>query len=63
MPIVVYQVKDIVTSHVSTLVPNYLVQELLIVEKDRTQVQMGQEGSPTPNSQTQGEDRKKRGEE
>lgn len=58
MPIVVYQRKDTVTSNVSTLVPNASVQAVLTVEKDGTQVHIGQEGSPA--SQIQGEEDKKK---
>ena len=52
----VYQVKDIVTSSVNTLVPNASVQALLIVDQNGTQVHIGQERSSVPISQIQGEE-------
>lgn len=55
MPIVVYQVKGIVTLGVNTLELNALMQVVLRIKMDGTQVHIGQEVNPTHISEKQGE--------
>ena len=54
MPMLIYQRKDTMPSHVSTLVQNVFVHAVSTYEKDGTPIQIGQEASPTPTAQTQG---------
>lgn len=55
MSIIVYNGKDLVTSNIRTMVQNASVQEVATYDKDGTLVQIGQEASPAPTTQIQGE--------
>lgn len=55
IPIVVYQRKETISSHVSTLVQIFLVHVVSIVEKYGIPVLIGQEASPAPTTQAQGD--------
>lgn len=52
--IIVYQRKDTMTLHVSTMVQNVLVPVVTIIEQEGTLVQIGQEASHAPTPQAQG---------
>ena len=55
MPMVVYQGKEKMSTHVSTLVSNFLVHLVSTIEKNGTPVQIGQEANPAPTKQAQGD--------